>query len=287
MLASVLTEVQAGRYTVRGASLGGMYTALHVPELDVLLDVGTALRGGCAAGTLFLSHAHVDHIGALPALLGMRGLCGVKKPLRVVAPTEVAEHLHEALNAFGSMHRWPLEVDAVAMEPGDELQLRRDLIVRAFRTWHPVPALGYLFLRRVQKLRPEFADLPGPEIGRRRRAGDTELFTTAEHHELAYATDTLPRVLETTPELLDTRTLILECTFLDDRKSVEAARAGCHIHLDELLPWAPKLQNEALVLMHFSQLYKPDEVRSLLAKRWPESAPPVVPFVPTGPRWWN
>jgi ribonuclease Z len=287
MLRRMVTEVQAGRYTLRGASLGGMYTSFHVPELDVLLDVGLALRGGCAVGTLMLSHAHVDHIGALPALLGMRGLCGVKRKLRVCAPTEVAAGIPEALAGFGALHRWPLEVEVVPMEPGDEIQLRRDLIVRAFRTWHPVPSLGYLFLRRVNKLRPEFADLPGAEIGRRRRAGDTSLFTIAEHHEFAYATDTLPKVLETCPELQAVRTLVLECTFLDERKTVQAARAGCHIHLDELLPFAPKLQNEALVLMHFSQLYNPPDVREILARRWPDGLRAPIPFIPDSPKWWN
>jgi len=263
-----------------------MYTSLHVPQLDALLDVGTALRSTCAAGTLLLSHAHLDHIGALPALLGMRGLCGVKKKLRVCAPSEVAARLPAALDGFGSMHRWPLEVDVVPMEPGDEFELRRDLSVRAFRTWHPVPSLGYLFFRRVKKLRPEFAGLPGPEIGRRRKAGH-DLFTTVEHHELAYATDTLPRVLETAPELLDVRTLVLECTFLDDRKTIQDARAGCHIHLDDLLPWAQELRNESLVLMHFSQLYRPGDVRRILGERWPQDGPPVVPMVPSGGTWWH
>lgn len=286
MLRRMVTEVQAGRYTVRGASLGGMYTSLHLPQLDALLDVGVALRGAAAVRTLFLSHAHVDHLGALPALLGMRGLCGVTEKLRVCAPVEIAEMLHGALGAFGSMHRWPLEVDVVPMAPGDEIWLRRDLSARAFRTWHPVPSLGYLFFSRVQKLRPEFADMPGPEIGVRRKAGE-DLFTTLEHHEVAYATDTLPRVLETVPELSTARTLILECTFLDDSKSVQAARAGGHIHLDELLPFVPQLRNEAVVLMHFSQLYRPDAVRRILKRRWPEGGPPVIPLVPGGRKWWN
>ncbi len=284
MLGPVNGEVRAGRYTVRGQSLGGMYTSLYVPELDAALDAGVALRTACAAPWLFLSHAHVDHVGALPALLGMRGLCGVREKLRVFVPAELADPLPDALTAFGGMHRWPLEVEVIPMEPGDEVVLRRDLRVRAFRTWHPVPSLGYLFFRRVQKLRPEFADLPGPEIGHRRRRGE-DLFDEVEHRELAYATDTLPRVFESCPELLDVRTLVLECTFLDQRKSVAAARAGCHIHLEELLPIVPELRNEALVLMHFSQIYKPPEVAELLAARWPQGGVPVHPLLPSGAHW--
>ena len=281
------TELTASRYTVRGASLGGMYTSLHVPELDALFDVGYPLRGACSASHLFLSHAHIDHLGALPTVLGMRGLSGVEKPLRVFLPAGLEDELQAGLDALGRLHRWPLQVEAVPMKAGQEVALRKDLIVRAFPTFHPVPSLGYLFLRRVPKLRAEFAHLPGREIGARRRAGE-DLFESLEHLELAYATDTLPSVLDHTPELLQARVLILECTFLDDRKTVQAARAGCHIHLDELLPYAPRLQNEALVLMHFSQLYKPPEVLQILDERWPaESRGRVHALVPDAPHWWS
>lgn len=283
----MITEISTSRYTVRGRSLGGMYTGLHVPEFDALLDAGTALRSGCAARNLFLSHAHVDHVGALPALIGMRGLTGVQRPLRVFAPTPVAEGLPAALTGFGGLHRWPLEVEAIGMEPGDEFQLRKDLWVRAFQTFHPVPSLGYLFFKRVQKLRAEFKALPGPEIGRLRREG-ADIFDTAEHLELAYATDTLPEVLRHTPELYTARVCILECTFLDARKPLAKARAGCHIHLDELLLHAERFENEALILMHFSQLYRPDEVPGLLAERCPpEFMSRIRPFIPDGKLWWD
>lgn len=280
------TRIDTDRYSIIGRSLGGMYTGLYVPELDVLLDAGTALRCGAAARHLFLSHAHLDHIGALAALIGMRGLMDVPPPT-IYAPAQAAAGIPAILDAFSALHRWPLDCEVVGLEAGDEVQLRRDLWVRAFETFHPVPSLGYLFFDRVQKLRPEFLDLPGPEIGRRRRAGE-DLFDTVEHLELAYATDTLPEVLKHTPELFDARVTILECTFLDARKPLAKARAGCHIHLDELLPYAEKFRNEALVLMHFSQLYHPGEVHHILAERWPDGAA-VKPraLAPEGGQWWD
>jgi ribonuclease Z len=229
----------------------------------------------------------VDHVGGLPALLGMRGLIGIKTPLQIYLPAELVDDLKSGLESFSAMHRWDFDVELIGMKPGEELQVERDLYVRTFRTLHPVPSLGFLFLRRVQKLRPEFLDLPGPEIGRRRKAGE-DLFTELERIELAYATDTLPEVLDQNPALFEASTLIIECTFLDERKSIENARLGCHIHLDELEAYFDRFQNDHIILMHFSQMYAPDEVHEILKSRCPEALHRrIQPLAPTGALWWD
>ena len=276
----MLTTVQAGAYTIRGVSLGGVYTSLQIPELGVLLDVGIALRSVASSKRLFLSHGHVDHAGGLFGMLGIRSLSRHADPLRVYLPAEIVETLERSLVAMSGLQRHELAIDAVPMEPGQVEKVRGDLWVRAFRTFHPVPSLGYQFLRRVDKLRPEFQALPGAEIGRRRQAGE-ELFDTREHLELGFATDTLAKVLDNQPSLYQSRVLILECTFLDGRKSLQGARAGCHIHLDELIERADEFHNEQLVLMHFSQMYKPDEIDQILRERCPEHLyRRIVAFVP-------
>lgn len=281
----MLTEVKAGDFTVRGMSLGGIYTALHVPELHAAFDAGWPLRTAAGVRRLFLSHGHVDHAGALPALLGVRALFGNPKPLTLHLPAEIVGPLGDALAATSAMQRYELAVDMVPMHPGDQVALSGDLAVRAFRTYHPVPSLGYLIVRRVSKLRPDLVGLPGADIAARRRAGE-EVSVHTDRLELAYATDTLAVVLDREPTLYQARVLVLECTFLDSKKSLADARAGCHIHLDELIERADQFQNEAIVLMHFSQLYRPDEVRDILARRLPDRLKSrVIPFVPRSSDW--
>jgi ribonuclease Z len=281
----MLTTVKAGPYTISGVSVGGVYTCLQVPELGVVLDVGAAPRSFPATDHLCLSHGHADHAGALATFLGIRALMGKHEPLRVYLPAAITEALRDTLEALSRLMRHPLPVELVPLSPGAEHPLRADLWVRGFRTHHPVPSLGFSFFRRVDKLRSEFLHLPGPEIGRRRKAGEA-LFDTIERLELAYATDTLARVIETAPEILRARVLVLECTFLDDRKSLETAHAGCHIHLDEILEAADLFENEHLVLMHFSQIYRPAEVHEILRRRCPARLwDRIIPFAPADGEW--
>ncbi|CAN5848095.1 ribonuclease Z [soil metagenome] len=281
----MLTSVTAGPYTVRGVSVGGVYTSISVPELGVLFDAGISPRSFGAIDTILLSHGHADHVGALPALLGIRALHGKTKPPRVVMPAEIVEDLCTALAALTKLQRWPLAIEAHGMNPGEELALRPDLAVRAVRTFHPVPSLAYLLVRKVAKLRPELHGESGAAIAARKKAGES-ITEIEERVEVAYATDTLVSVLDHSPELYRSRVLIIECTFLDERKSVEAARAGCHIHIDEIIERADKFENEHIVMMHISQLYRTDEVAGILDRRVPPALRKrIIPFVPRDAHW--
>jgi ribonuclease Z len=262
-----------------------VYTSLAVPELGIVFDAGIAPRSSGGIDTILLSHGHADHVGALASLLGIRALHGKQSPPRVIMPAEIVNDLSAALEALSRLQRFPLAINAIGMLPGDELALRGDLLVRAVRTFHPVPSLAYLVVRRVSKLRAELRGLPGAEIAARRIAGEP----VSEHEdrlELAYATDTLVTALDHAPELYKARVLIVECTFLDDRKTLDAARAGCHIHLDEMIERAERFENEHVVVMHVSQLYRPDEVSGILDARVPQTLRRrMIPFTPSTAHW--
>ena len=76
----MLTRVRAGSCTVSGVSVGGVYTSLHVPEFDVIFDIGIAPRSFVGASKLLISHGHADHVGSLGSLIGLRGLARLPAP---------------------------------------------------------------------------------------------------------------------------------------------------------------------------------------------------------------
>lgn len=283
----VITQIKAGPYTLRGVSVAGVYTSLQVPELDVLLDVGVAARPLATTSRIFLSHGHLDHVAGLAGTLNIRGLLGLA-PAQLYLPAEIAGDVRALLTAHSALARGELAAELIAMTPGDEVALGKGLLVRALRTHHTVPSLGYQFFRRVNKLKPEHQGLAPDAVERLRKAGVTDIFAAREQLELAYATDTLVDVLDAEPSLLTSRVLVMECTYVDAQRGVEEARRKRHLHLDELVERAPRFANESLVLMHFGQANAPDKTREALAAKLPEEMRArVIAFAPTGDRWFE
>lgn len=262
------TTLQLGELTLTGVSTGGVATSLAVPELGVAWDVGAATAPTIRCSTLLLTHAHADHMGALHAWLGIRLLYRMPAA-RIVAPHWVADDVRTLITTWERLQGHPYDVRVVDARPGEPIPLRRHLTVVPFKAAHVVPTLGYAVVRRKTKLRPAFLDLPGPEIARLRREGTEGMFDEVEEPLIAYTGDTLPDVIDRELLVRTVRVLLIECTFLDDRKPRDAIRAGGHIHVDDLIARAALLENEQLVLLHFSQLYTAAEVRGLAASRLP------------------
>lgn len=264
------TTLSLGTLTLTGVSTGGLATSLSVPELGVCWDVGAATAPTIRSATLLLTHAHADHMGALHAWLGVRLLYRMPTATLVV-PHWIADEVRSLIEIWERLQGKPYDVRLVAAHPGEPVPLRRHLSAVPFKSAHVIPTLGYAVVRRKTKLRPAYLGRPGPEIARLRQEGVPDLFDEIEEPLIAYTGDTLPEVIDREPLVRTARILVIECTFLDERKPREAIRAGGHIHVDDLAARAHLLENEQVVLVHFSQLYGAAEVRGLAASRLPAS----------------
>jgi len=257
------TPLKVQDFELTGASLGGIETHVCVPQLRLAIDVGRGPRELVRCEHLALTHTHMDHAAGLPYLVAMRSFFRLPPP-KVYAPAQTIDDLRDLLGAWDRLQRVEAACEFVPMTPGQTVRLRQDIELTAFRTRHVVPSLGYTVTKRVDKLAPEFRGRAGDEL-RDLKAQGVDITATARTPLLSVTGDTLPEVIDDHPELMDSQTVVLECTFLDDSKPYEAARQGGHVHLKDLMARTEALGCERLILSHFSQLHDWQEIPRLLA----------------------
>jgi ribonuclease Z len=178
--------------------------------------------------------------------------------------------VEQLFNAAGRLDGQVIPRRVVPLAPGEVFQLDKQRWVRPFQTYHRVPSQGYTVWEERHRLLPEFRGLPGERLAALRKQG-AELEQRHDVALLSFTGDTRIEVLEHTPELQSTETLLMETTFLDERVSVEDARSTGHIHLSEVLERAELLPRGDVVFSHFSARYSNDEVRKIVRSRVPEA----------------
>lgn len=194
-------------------------------EPGLLIDCGDGVYrallraeiGPDAIGDIFITHAHIDHLGALPSLIESFRLAGRRRPLRIFALPETLEIARKLLDAFAfelTLDTWPFPISLNAVDEDSTLSFL-GAPTRLFRMRHSIPSAG---------LRIE---LPGGV--------------------LAYTCDTEPNPAIATLGR-QARVLITECTTL--QKNVAMARQGKHLTALEAGQQAAECGAEALALVH-------------------------------------
>lgn len=213
-------------------STGRNYTSLAILDdsMGLLVDCGAIsyqllLEAGVAQeriSDLFLTHAHIDHIGGLPSFLVSLRRAKRQAPLRLWALSETMETVTGLLKLFAREFPQPLEypLDLRLMEGPGELPPLGTAAFAYLPVDHSIPAAGFR--------------LTFP-----RAAGGTWI--------VVYSGDTRPTAaLESFARGCDV--LILECTYLDcDRE--QAQRVG-HMTALQAGQLALAAQAQSLALVH-------------------------------------
>ena len=254
---------------VGGYSLGGFASCLDVPSLKLAVDVGVCIDRVVSRNLILITHAHVDHVGALVQHAAQRGLRRMK-PATYILPPGIKDEVEELLKSWRKLDGGALGADLVTLSPGEIYRVRADLTVRPFRTRHRVVSQGYLMERHKKRLADEYQGLSGDEIRELREEG-TEVTVAATSLALAVTGDTCLDAVLASPEVLGAERLVLECTFMDDRIDVEGARSRGHVHLHEIAEAAEAglFTGKALLLNHVSPRHSKTEALKQMKKHLP------------------
>ena len=188
----------------------------------------------------------------------------------IYLPAEAVENVEALLRAFQRLDRGRMPADLIGLKPGDEVELSRELVVKAFATKHTIPSLGYLVWERRKKLKPEFQSLSGDQIRDLRLSG-VEVSAEIRIPKVAYLGDTSPPGLDALPETYRAQILILEMTFVAPNERASIIHKYGHTHLDDLLARADRFENEVIIASHFSTRLHPDQILRIVEKRLPDA----------------
>lgn len=252
-------------YPVEGLSIGGHETCIIFPSLKLSFDIGRCPQRAIAQDFLFISHAHMDHIGGLPMYVATRGLYGMKPPT-IIVPKCIKEVVEELFEVHRKMDQSELKNNLIGLDVGEELHIRRDLKVKAFRTYHRIPSQGYVVYSVKQKLKQEYLGRSATEI-KMLKSSCVEITDTLIEPQVAFTGDTTSDFIvdSSNIDVLRAKILVMESTFLDESITVEHARDYGHIHLSEIINQAEKFENKAILLIHFSARYTVKEIQQAVS----------------------
>uniref|UniRef100_A0A7C2K1M7 Metal-dependent hydrolase n=1 Tax=Schlesneria paludicola TaxID=360056 RepID=A0A7C2K1M7_9PLAN len=253
--------------TVEGYSRAAVQSYWRIPELKLGFDLGGSPWDFMGTPTIFITHAHLDHMAALPVYVARRRMMKMDPPT-LYLPAANVEWVDRMLKVWQRLDRGRMICQLVGVQPGEEIELSRDHVVTVFATTHTVPSVGYCVWLRRKKLKPEYQGLTGDQIRDLRLSG-TEVTAEIRTPLVCYTGDTSPAGLDNYPPAFEAQILITELTFFRPEHRKDKIHKYGHMHLDDFIERADRFQNELLIAMHFSTRYHTPQIERAVLKRLP------------------
>jgi len=258
-----LSQLSVGEIALAGYSVAGEESVVIVPDLDVVFDIGKCPREALRINHVLLSHGHMDHAAGVAYYFSQRDFQGIENGEVLVAP-QLVEPLEGLMQAVARVEGHPSPYRFVAVSDGEDYEIRRGLLARAFATQHLASSLGFSVVEVRHKLKDEFADRTGPQLVELKGRG-VEITRRLEMPLVAFLGDTAKANYMALPHVRDAKVLIIECTFFDP-DHVPRARAGRHLHVTDLPEVLEGTANERIVLAHVTRRTNLAQARKILKK---------------------
>lgn len=266
-------SVQAGeswsyqKYKFHGMSLSGIRTAIAMPELSLSFDVAQGYPYLLNLKQYFISHGHLDHAAGIPYIISQKAMNSVP-PGKFYMPGSLVQPMDQIMKIWEKIENHQYTYEFIPVKADDEIQLNAQTYVKVFPTTHRIESYGYTVFEIHKKLKPDYAGLAQADIVELRRQGHE---VNEVHHipVVSFTGDTQIEFLDSRPWVRQSKILLMESTYLDDRKSIEHARTWGHTHIDEILPRLKDINSEQIVLIHASSRYSDREALRLLNEKIP------------------
>jgi len=258
-----LSTIPAEGFSIVGYSVAGEESVICVPELDVVFDIGRAPRECLAINHVLLSHGHMDHAAGIGYYFSQRDFQGISGGVALV-PAPLVGPLRDLMAAWARVEGHPSPHRFVGMAAGDDYEIRRNLLARAFATRHVGATLGFTVIDVRHKLKSEYLGLDSPAIVSLKREGKA-ITDRVEIPLVTYLGDTARSNYSDLPHVRDSQVLLIECTFFDD-EHIRRAKLGKHLHVRDLPEVLEGMNNETIVLTHLTRRTYISEARKILRK---------------------
>ena len=130
-----LSKLKFEGFTLLGYSVAGEESVIVVPEMDVVFDIGRCPREALRVNHVLLSHGHMDHAAGIAYYFSQRDFQGIGGGVALVS-RPIVKPLENLMRAVAAVEGHPTPYKFIGMSDGDDYEIRRGLIVRAFTTHH-------------------------------------------------------------------------------------------------------------------------------------------------------
>ena len=250
---------------LRGISLSGIRTAIALPDFSFSFDVAQGYPFLLNLKNFFISHGHLDHAAGIPYIISQKAMNRQETP-NFYMPPSLIEPMDEIMKLWQKIENHEYSYNFVPVRADQDIPIKPNYFMRPFSTIHRIESFGYTLFHRHKRLAAEFQGLSQEQIIEIKKQGQ-ELHDIQEIPLVSFTGDTQIEFLESRPWVKKSKILIMEATYLDDKKSVEHARSWGHTHLDEIIPHLDSIESEKIVLIHVSSRYSTDESLRILSTR--------------------
>jgi ribonuclease Z len=256
-----------GGIHLRGLSLSGIRTAITMPELSLAFDVAQGYPFLLNLKQYFISHGHLDHAAGIPYIISQKAMNHQEAPKFYMPPSLVGP-MDRIMKTWQEIEKHEYKYEFHPMDADSEIPVKGPYFVKAFPTLHRVESFGYTLFETTKKLAKKYHGLSQSELVKLKQEGH-QLNERIHTPLVSFTGDTQIEFLESRPWVRQSKILLMESTYLDDRKSIEHARQWGHTHLHEILPRLDEIESERIVLIHTSSRYTWDEAQRLLREKIP------------------